>query len=286
MTAKSQMIRFPASHGALLAARLDLPSETPRAYTLFAHCFTCSKDTLAAVRISRALTLRGIAVLRFDFTGLGGSEGEFANTNFSSNVEDLIAAAKWLRETRAAPKLLIGHSLGGAAVLAAAHEITEATAVTTIAAPAEPAHVRRLLGPAVEEIERRGEARVTLENRTFTIKKQFLDDLDANTMRERIATLGKALLVMHSPRDTIVDISNASHIFAAAKHPKSFVSLDTADHLLTSKEDAEYVAEVLAAWASRYLGYSSGRPNAAAAALEEPSNNPNRVTPDVGIKYE
>jgi pimeloyl-ACP methyl ester carboxylesterase len=286
MNVKTQMIRFPASHGGLLAARLDLPPENPRAYTLFAHCFTCSKDSLAAAWISRALSIRRIAVLRFDFTGLGGSEGEFANTNFSSNVEDLIAAAKWLRETHAAPKLLIGHSLGGAAVLAAAHAIPEATAVTTIAAPAEPAHVRRLLGPAVEEIERRGEARVTLENRTFTIKKQFLDDLDANTMRERIAALGKALLVMHSPRDAIVDISNASQIFAAAKHPKSFVSLDTADHLLTSKEDAEYVAEVLAAWASRYLGYLSERLLAPAAPLEERSNNPNRVTPEIGIKHE
>jgi putative redox protein len=220
---------------------------------LFAHCFTCSKEALAAVRISRALTARGIALLRFDFTGLGGSEGEFANTNFSSNVGDLVAAAQWLREHHEAPSILIGHSLGGAAVLAAAASVPEASAIATIAAPADPVHVRRLFEPSVQDIEREGQARVVLADRAFTIKKQFIDDLAAHRMQERIASLRKALLIFHSPRDDVVDIDNASRIFVAAKHPKSFVSLDTADHLLTRKEDAVYVAAVLAAWAGRYI---------------------------------
>jgi uncharacterized OsmC-like protein/fermentation-respiration switch protein FrsA (DUF1100 family) len=254
MPDRTQMIRFRGSRGALLAARLDLPPGSPHACALFAHCFTCSKETLAAVRVSRALMQSGIAVLRFDFTGLGGSEGEFSNTNFSSNVDDLVAAANWLRDTHQPPKLLIGHSLGGAAVLAAAHAIREAAAVATIGAPADPGYVRRLLGASLAEIDERGEAQVTLGSGTFRITKQFLDDLDENKMRERIAALGKPLLVLHSPRDSIVDIANASQIFTAAKHPKSFVSLDTADHLLTSKHDAEYVAQVIRAWASRYLG--------------------------------
>ena len=260
MSSRSTMIRFPGALGANLAARLDLPANTPRAYALFAHCFTCSKDTLAAVRISHALTELGIAVLRFDFTGLGGSEGEFGNTNFSSNVADLIAAAEWLRHEHSAPKLLVGHSLGGAAMLAAAHAIPGASAVATIGAPADPEHVRHLLGSSITEIERAGEARVTLAQRTFTIKKQFLDDLRAQRMNARIAELGKALLVLHSPRDTTVDVANAAHIFTAAKHPKSFVSLDTADHLLTNKDDAVYVANVLAAWSSRYMDASASEP--------------------------
>ena len=260
MSPRSTKITFPGSLGGSLAARLDLPEGPPHAYALFAHCFTCSKDSLAAVRVSRALTDRGIAVLRFDFTGLGGSEGEFANTNFSSNVDDLVAAAKWLREQHTAPKLLIGHSLGGAAVLAAAHAIPEATAVATIAAPADPDHVRGLLSSSVDAIERDGVAEVALGTRTFTIKKQLLDDLAANKLHDAIAGLGKALLVLHSPRDTLVNIDNATHIFLPAKHPKSFVSLDTADHLLTRKEDAVYVAEVLAAWASRYLAAAAEAP--------------------------
>ena len=237
----------------MLAARLDMPAARPFAYALFAHCFTCSKDTLAAVRVSRALTLRGIAVLRFDFTGLGGSEGEFASTNFSSNVQDLVAAAEWLRREHEAPKILIGHSFGGAAVLAAAAAVPEATAVVTIAAPAEPSHVRALLEPSVQDIEREGEARVVLADRVFTIRKQFLDDIAETKMQAHIESLRKALLVFHSPRDTTVAISNATRIFIAAKHPKSFVSLDTADHLLTRETDAVYVAEVLAAWAARYV---------------------------------
>ena len=247
-------IRFTGALGTQLAARLDSPPGEPLAFALFAHCFTCSKDTLAASRISAALTARGIAVLRFDFTGLGGSEGDFANTNFSSNVADLVAAAGWLRERHAAPKLLIGHSLGGAAVLAAAARLPEARAVATIGAPFDPAHVRHLLAPAVPEIERTGDAEVDLAGRKFRIRKQFLDDLARHCSAEAIGRLRKALLVFHSPRDATVDIENAAKIFLAAKHPKSFVSLDDADHLLTRKEDAAYVAAVLAAWASRYIG--------------------------------
>ena len=254
MSVSRSLIRFPGAFGTELAASLDLPSVSPHAFALFAHCFTCSKDTLAASRISAALTGRGIAVLRFDFTGLGGSEGDFANTNFSSNLGDLVAAASWLREHHEAPKLLIGHSLGGAAVLAAAPEIPEATAVATIAAPFEPAHVKHLLAPALSEIETAGEATVELAGRKFRIKKQFLDDIVGRNSREAIGNLRKALLIFHSPRDTMVSIDNAAQIFMAAKHPKSFVSLDDADHLLTRKEDASYVAAVLAAWASRYLG--------------------------------
>jgi putative redox protein len=247
------MVRFPGSLGATLAARLDLPPVKPAAFALFAHCFTCSKDTLAASRISAALNARGIAVLRFDFTGLGGSEGDFANTNFSSNLTDLVAATSWLREHHEAPKLLIGHSLGGAAVLAAAREIPEAAAVATIGAPFQPDHVRRLLAQALPEIEAAGEATVELAGRTFRIRKQFLEDIGSRNNREAIARLHKALLIFHSPRDTTVSIDNAAQIFMAAKHPKSFVSLDDADHLLTRKEDASYVAAVLAAWASRYI---------------------------------
>jgi uncharacterized OsmC-like protein/alpha/beta superfamily hydrolase len=247
-------IRFPGAHGDLLAARLDLPAEAPVAFVLFAHCFTCSKDTLAASRISAALTDRGFGVLRFDFTGLGGSEGEFANTNFSSNVADLVAAAAWLRTHHQAPKVLVGHSLGGAAVLAAAAQIPETSAIATIGAPHDPDHVRHLLHPAITEIEAAGEAEVTLSGRTFRVKKQFLEDIANQDIDALISGLRKALLIFHSPRDTTVDIENAARIFGAAKHPKSFVSLDHADHLLTRREDAVYVAAVLAAWASRYIG--------------------------------
>lgn len=261
------MIRFPGALGVMLAARLDLPATQPAAYALFAHCFTCSKETLAASRISAALTARGIAVLRFDFTGLGGSEGDFANTNFSSNVADLVAAAAWLREHHQAPRVLIGHSLGGAAVLAVARDIPEAAAVATIGAPYEPNHVRHLLAPAIAEIEAAGEAEVALAGRKFRIKKQFLEDIASQGSREAIGSLRKALLIFHSPRDTTVSIDNAAQIFMAAKHPKSFVSLDDADHLLTRKEDAIYVAAVLAAWASRYIAApASARPAAADGA--------------------
>ena len=254
MSTRPAMIHFPGADGAMLAARLDLPAQAPRAYALFAHCFTCSKESLAATRISAALTQHGIGVLRFDFTGLGGSAGDFSNTNFSSNVADLIAAANWLSAHHGAPKILIGHSLGGAAVLAAAGKIAGAVAVATIGAPYGPAHVARLLGAATAEIESAGEAEVLLAGRAFRIKKQFLEDISSQNTTAHIAALGTALLIMHSPRDTTVSIDNAAQIFMAAKHPKSFVSLDTADHLLTGREDAIYVAAVLAAWAGRYLG--------------------------------
>ena len=253
MAAARSLIHFPGAFGTPLAARLDMPAEAPRAYALFAHCFTCSKESLAATRIGAALTARGFGVLRFDFTGLGGSGGDFSNTNFSSNVADLVAAADWLRSVHQAPTILIGHSLGGAAVLAAAHEIPEAVAVATIGAPYEPGHVQHLFAEAAPAINANGEAEVTLAGRKFNIRKQFLDDLASQSSQQRLGELRKALLILHSPRDTYVNIDNAARIFMAAKHPKSFVSLDTADHLLTNKPDALYVAEVLAAWASRYI---------------------------------
>lgn len=267
----SQKLQFPGHSGELLAARLDSPDATPRAYALFAHCFTCGKDIFAASRISAALVERGFAVLRFDFTGLGMSEGEFANTNFSSNVADLVKAADYLREAYAAPTLLIGHSLGGAAVLAAASRIEECRAVATIGSPAEPIHVKRVLGDDIHAIREQGELEVRLAGRPFRIQKQFLDDLEASTIRERVAHLGRALLVMHSPVDEIVDIDNARQLYVAARHPKSFVSLDDADHLLRKRRDAEYAASVLAAWAWRYLPDVEALPDKAepAEALDE-----------------
>jgi putative redox protein len=249
-----------------LAARLDLPDGQPRACALFAHCFTCTQNVFAATRVAQGLTRHGIAVLRFDFTGLGASEGEFANTNFSSNVGDLLAAAAWLQAEMEAPKLLIGHSLGGAAILAAAKGITEARAVCTIAAPAEPSHVVRLFQPAVAEIEARGEAEVLLAGRPFRIRKQFLDDIEAHKLADDIARLRRPLLLFHSPLDQTVGIDNASRIFGAAKHPKSFVSLDDADHMLSRQEDAIFVADVIAAWGERYLG-----PAEAAVEKEQPA---------------
>jgi len=263
MAVSSEKVTFAGALGEQLAARLDLPDGVPRAYALFAHCFTCSKDIFAAQRIAGALAERGIAVLRFDFTGLGASGGDFANTNFSSNIEDLIAAADWLRVNHEAPALLIGHSLGGAAVLAAAPRVAEAKAVATIGAPGDPEHVASHLAPARAEIEAKGEAEVTIAGRTFRIQKQFLEDIGAAKLDGAIAGMRKALIVFHAPRDETVALENATRIFVAAKHPKSFVSLDDADHLLTRKADAIYVADVLSAWASRYIG--AGEPTAAAA---------------------
>jgi len=246
-------IRFPGSQGKQLAALLDAPTDAPRAYALFAHCFTCSKDSKAATYVAQALAVQGIATMRFDFIGLGASAGEFADSNFSSNVDDLLAAVDWLRAHRAAPQILIGHSLGGAAVLAAAGRVPEARAVATIGAPFDPAHVAHLVDSGRAEIEAKGEARVNIGGRPFLVRKQFLDDLAAQRPTETIGALRKALIVFHSPRDAIVGIDNAARIFMAAKHPKSFVSLDDADHLLSSKEHAAYAAQVLAVWASRYL---------------------------------
>ncbi len=244
---------FRNAQGLELAALLDRPDGPHRAVALFAHCFTCGKNNRAARRIAQGLTRQGIAVLRFDFTGLGASEGEFANTTFSSNVDDLVAAADHLRQTLAAPAILIGHSLGGAAVLAAAHRIPEARAVVTINAPSDPAHVAGLFREHVADIEARGEVEVTLAGRPFRVRRAFLDDVAEQRLTEHIATLHKALLVFHAPTDDTVGIASASHIFTSAKHPKSFISLADADHLVSRPGDAAYVANVMAAWAERYL---------------------------------
>jgi uncharacterized OsmC-like protein/alpha-beta hydrolase superfamily lysophospholipase len=249
----AQQFDFPNASGLRLAGLLDTPLGEARAYALFAHCFTCGKDVHAAKRIAEGLTALGIAVLRFDFTGLGSSEGEFANTTFSSNVADLVAAADHLRRVKRAPAILIGHSLGGAAVLAAASAVPEARAVVTIGAPSDPAHVAGLFKDARAEIEAGGEVEVTLAGRPFRIRRAFLDDVAEQQLSGRINALHKALLVFHSPTDDIVGIDNASRIFAAARHPKSFVSLAGADHLLSRRGDAAYVANVIAAWAERYL---------------------------------
>ncbi len=248
-----ERFQFSGSDGHKLAAALDLPDTEPVAYALFAHCFTCGKDVLAANRIAAGLTRRGIAVLRFDFTGLGASEGEFANSTFSSNIADLVLAADHLRLTRQAPTLLIGHSLGGAAILAAAARIPEAKAVATIAAPSDPAHVTRLFADHVADIRARGTVEVSLAGRLFPIRREFLDDIAEHNLTEQIASLRKALLILHSPTDDIVGIDNATRIFVAAKHPKSFISLAGADHLLSERRDTDYVAEMIAAWAQRYL---------------------------------
>lgn len=249
----SRRVEFPGSRGAVLSGKLELPHETPRAYALFAHCFTGSKDVVSASRIARALTDDGIAVLRFDFTGLGDSEGDFSNTDFSSNVGDLVAAADHLRAEHEAPTFLIGHSFGGAAVIAAAHRVPEVTAVATMGAPADPAHVAARFSSRMDQIERDGEAEVSIGGRPFRIRQEFLDDIAEQPQAERIAELGAALMVMHAPMDEIVGVDNSRQIFETARHPKSFVSLDGADHLLTRRGDAEYAAGVLGAWVRRYL---------------------------------
>lgn len=249
----TERFQFTGEGGHQLAAALELSDGEPAAYALFAHCFTCGKDTLAAKRISVALAARGIAVLRFDFTGLGSSEGDFANSTFSSNVADLVHAADHLRNVRKAPSILIGHSLGGAAILAAAGKIPEAKAVVTIAAPSDPAHVTGLFSQHVDAIRTQGEVEVSLAGRPFRIKREFLDDIVEHELMKDVTGLHKALLVMHSPVDDTVGIDNATKIFVAAKHPKSFVSLDHADHLLTKPADALYAADVITAWASRYV---------------------------------
>ena len=263
-----ERFQFTGEGGHQLAAALNLPEHEPRAYALFAHCFTCGKDVLAATRISAALAANGIAVLRFDFTGLGSSEGDFANSTFSSNVADLVRAADHLRETRKAPALLIGHSLGGAAILAAAGQIPDARAVVTIAAPSDPAHVTGLFKDRIEDIRKVGDVEVSLAGRPFHIKREFLDDIAEHGLTAHVANLHKALLVMHSPTDDTVGIDNATRIFIAARHPKSFVSLDDADHLLSQRRDSAYVADVVAAWAERYIDPPA--PAQAAASGEAP----------------
>jgi putative redox protein len=264
----TERFQFEGTGGHQLAAALDLPDSEPLAFALFAHCFTCSKDNLAARRISAALAAHGIAVLRFDFTGLGGSEGEFANATFSSNIADLVRAADHLRRSHKAPTLLIGHSLGGAAVLAAAAQIPEAKAVATIAAPSDPSHVTGLFAEHVETIKQQGSVEVSLAGRPFTISREFLDDVGEHRLMAQVTKLRKALLVMHAPTDDTVGIDNATQIFLAARHPKSFVSLDHADHLLSDRRDASYAAGVIAAWAQRY--FDAEPPKPAAGAQEVP----------------
>jgi esterase/lipase len=251
---RSDKVEFQNEDGHTLSGRLETPDgNAPAAYAIFAHCFTCSKDYKAITFVSRTLAERGIAVLRFDFTGLGESEGEFVDTTFSSNVDDLVAAARFLDEDYEAPRLLIGHSLGGAAVLQAAARIPSARAVATIAAPCSPKHLERLVTGRRTELEEKGEIEVSVSGRPFRIKKQFVDDLEELRMDETIRGLGRALLVLHSPADRTVSLENAIHIFETAIQPKSFVTLGAADHLLLDPVDARYAGEVIAAWAGRYL---------------------------------
>ncbi|TQV76015.1 OsmC family protein [Exilibacterium tricleocarpae] len=252
MSGKRTRVEFPGYDGGKLVGLLETPTGKTLAYVLFAHCFTCGKDSAAASRISRALVAGGYAVLRFDFTGLGGSDGDFANTHFSSNVQDLLAAAAYLRQNYQAPAILVGHSLGGAAVLSAAHQLSEVRGVATIAAPADAAHVAKQFHCDIAAIEAAGEAQVELAGRTFTIKKSFLDDIAAQDSAH-IGALRASLLLFHSPLDTMVSIAEAEKIYRAARHPKSFLSLDKADHLLSNKADAEYVAACIAAWAGRFV---------------------------------
>ncbi len=256
----TERITFTGQGGDKLAARLDLPDGPQLGTALFAHCFTCSKDIPAARRIAGRLAAMGIAVLRFDFTGLGHSGGEFANTSFTSNVGDLLAASKYLEDRGMAPGLLIGHSLGGAAVLRAAGQMPSVKAVTTIGAPFDPAHVTHNFGDALDKIEAEGEAEVNLGGRPIRIGRDFVHDVNAENLAPAIANLKRALLVLHAPNDAIVGIENATQIFIAARHPKSFVTLDNADHLITRGEDAEYAAEVIAAWVGRYLEIEAPAP--------------------------
>ena len=249
-------VTFENQKGEMLSGILDLPTEEPVAYALFAHCFTCSKNLRAASNIARALNDERIAVLRFDFTGLGQSEGEFANTNFSTNVDDLLAAVDFLDRKHGAVSILIGHSLGGTAILQAAPRVESAVAVVTIGSPAEPAHVARMFAGHEESLRERGEAEVDLGGRPFLVKQQFVDDLEQHDVQGTIGKLRKALLIMHAPLDNIVEIDNAADLFVAAKHPKSFVSLDSADHLLSNDDDSRYAGQVLAAWASRYVPHA------------------------------
>lgn len=251
---KSKKLTFKGAQGDTLSARLDLPEKAdPEAYVLFAHCFTCSKNLKVVENIAEALTAQNFAVFRFDFTGLGQSEGDFSDTNFSSNVEDLVKAAEYMDSEFEGPDILVGHSLGGAAVLQAAHQIPHCKAVATIAAPCSPDHVKQNFEVKLDEINEKGQARVTLEGRSFNIKKQFLDDLEETNMDSIISTLDRALLIFHSPVDNQVGIENAAKIFDRAKHPKSFISLDKADHLLSKEKYSKYVGTMLAKWAYTYI---------------------------------
>lgn len=250
---QSERIKFKGAFGDQLSGRFDCPDEKPTAFALFAHCFTCSKNLKAVGNITKALAARGIETLRFDFTGLGESEGDFADTNFSSNVDDLVAAADYMKENQKEPSIIIGHSLGGAAVLHAAHQIKSVKAVVTIGAPSDPKHVKHHFESEKEEIEEKGVAMVQLAGRPFKVKKQFLDDLEESKMDQVIETLDRALLVMHAPLDDTVGIGNAAHIYKKAKHPKSFISLHEADHLLMDETFSKYCGSIIAEWSSLYL---------------------------------
>lgn len=253
-TTITQRLSFPGSQGFALAARLDGPSTTPRAYAVFAHCFTCTKDLKSEVWISRALVAQGIAVLRFDFTGIGESEGELGETNFTSNVQDIVTAAGYLRQRYRAPSLLLGHSLGGTATLVAAGDVPEARAVVTLASPSDTEHFRRSILAQAPDIRERGEGDMEISGVRFRLKKQLVEDLERQNVTEHIRTLERALLVIHSPADATVPVEHAERIFAAARHPKAFVSLAGADHLLLgNRADGPYLGDLIAAWASRYL---------------------------------
>lgn len=280
----TRSLTFAGADGVELAARLDLPSTEPRAFAIFAHCFTCSKDSKAATFVSRALAERGIATVRFDFTGLGQSGGDFAESSFSANVADLVAVARQLGEQFAPPAILIGHSLGGAAVLAAAGQLSEVRAVATIGAPCDPAHVKHMFAAGHEALEAEGQAVVQLGGRPFRIKRSFVEDLERQDAAAAIGSLRKALLVMHAPGDRTVGVDNAAEIFMRAKHPKSFVSLDDADHLLSRKEDAAYAAEVIAAWASRYLGAAAAAGPAAVGVRPVSSTSAAQPEPAHGVR--
>jgi len=273
---RTRKLHFENASGHMLAARLDLPLDgTPRAWALFAHCFTCSKNLKAVAHISSSLTRHHIAVLRFDFTGLGESEGDFSDTNFSTNVQDLVDAARFMEREYSPPRILIGHSLGGSAVLMAAGRIPSCRAVATIAAPSDPAHIAHMLAGSREEIERDGSAEVLLAGRAFRIRKQFLDDLRGSNLPDAIRDLGRALLIFHSPLDETVPIHHAARIYETARHPKSFVSLDQADHLLSNEADSRYVGTVIAAWADKYLDL----PKPGIAPMDETER---RVTTRIG----
>jgi len=271
---KTKKVHFTNNDGKKLEGRLELPfNQDPHNFVLFAHCFTCNKNLIAIRNICDSLTKMGFAVLRFDFTGLGASEGDFSDTNFSGNVADLLAAADFLKENYAAPTMLVGHSLGGAAVIYAAAKIASIQAVATIAAPSDPGHVLNLLEGSKNEIMKKGEAVVNLGGRNFTIKKQFIDDLNSAPMSEVVQNLKKALLIFHAPQDNTVGIEHAENIYKAARHPKSFVSLDGADHLLSDQQDSRYVGGVVAKWAERYLPVPEEEPvkskNEVAASLHK-----------------
>lgn len=251
---KTKSIQFTGALGEKLSGRIEhSEQESIRAYALFAHCFTCSKNLKVVGHITSSLAKMGITTLRFDFTGLGESDGEFANTNFSSNVEDLVAAANYMKQDLEAPSLLIGHSLGGAAVIHAASQLSSVKAVATIGAPADPKHVKENFSMHLDEIEETGEATVMLAGRSFKIKKQFLDDLKGTTMEDKVENLGKALLIMHAPKDNTVGIDNAARLYSKAKHPKSFLSLHEADHLLTNEVYSKYAGKIIAQWSDIYL---------------------------------